>query len=144
MSRKIYRSRVDSKIAGVCGGIAEYFNIDPVIVRILAVVSILAKGAGLVAYLIAWIVIPKARLGNEEEAITIDSEKSGFWRSIWPGVILVALGGVFLLDNVFWWFNFNDYFWPIILMGVGALLIYNSTRRNENGEETVVRPEEIK
>ena len=46
-------------IAGVCGGIAEYFDIDPTIVRLIAVVLILGWGSGLLAYLIAVLIIPK-------------------------------------------------------------------------------------
>lgn len=59
MSKKLYRSRRDVMIAGVCGGIAEYFDIDPTIVRLIAVVLILGWGSGLLAYLIAVLIIPK-------------------------------------------------------------------------------------
>ena len=56
--KKLYRSRKDSKIAGVCGGIAEYFNVDPTIIRLLAVLTIFFGGGGVVAYIIAWLIIP--------------------------------------------------------------------------------------
>jgi phage shock protein C len=56
--KKLYRSRKDSKIAGVCGGIAEYFNVDPTIIRLLAVLTIFFGGGGIVAYIIAWLIIP--------------------------------------------------------------------------------------
>jgi len=59
MVKRLYRITKDKVIAGVCGGIAEYFNIDPVIVRLLWVIAILAGGVGILAYLIAWIIIPK-------------------------------------------------------------------------------------
>lgn len=58
MTKKIYRSR-EKRIGGVCGGIAEYFNIDPTIVRLIWAVFIFAYGTGLLAYLICWIVIPE-------------------------------------------------------------------------------------
>jgi phage shock protein PspC (stress-responsive transcriptional regulator) len=58
--RRLYRSRTDRKIAGVCGGLAEYLGIDPVIPRILWVVLALGAGLGIIAYLICWIVIPEA------------------------------------------------------------------------------------
>lgn len=57
--KRLYRSRNEKIIAGVCGGVAEYFNIDPVIVRIIWVVISLMWGFGILAYLIAWIIIPK-------------------------------------------------------------------------------------
>lgn len=58
MAKKIYRSVLDRKIAGVCGGIGEYFDVDPTIIRILWIVFVLCGGGGLLAYLIALIVIP--------------------------------------------------------------------------------------
>ena len=59
MRKRLYRSRRDVMIAGVCGGIAEYFDIDPTIVRLIAVVLILGWGSGLLAYLIAVLIIHK-------------------------------------------------------------------------------------
>lgn len=59
MAKRLYRSRRDVMIAGVCGGIAEYFDIDPTIVRLIAVALILGWGSGLIAYFIAVIIIPK-------------------------------------------------------------------------------------
>jgi phage shock protein C len=55
--RRLYRSRDDKKLAGVCGGLARYLGIDPVLVRIGAVV-LAAMGPGLVAYAAAWILVP--------------------------------------------------------------------------------------
>lgn len=57
--KRLYRSQKDKVIAGVCGGIAEYFNIDPVIPRLVAVLLIFAGGFGILAYIIAWIIIPQ-------------------------------------------------------------------------------------
>ncbi len=56
--KRLYRSLTDRKLAGVCGGLGEYFNMDPVIVRLLWVVFTLLGGAGIVAYLLAIILIP--------------------------------------------------------------------------------------
>jgi phage shock protein C len=56
--RRLYRSRTERKIAGVCGGLALYLGADPVIPRIAWVVFALAAGTGLLAYLICWLVIP--------------------------------------------------------------------------------------
>ncbi|MDQ7798960.1 MAG: PspC domain-containing protein [Candidatus Edwardsbacteria bacterium] len=57
MSKRIYRSTRDRMLGGVCGGLGEYFDIDPTIVRLVAVVFALS-GAGILAYIIAWIIIP--------------------------------------------------------------------------------------
>ena len=58
--KKLYLSEKDKKIGGVCGGIAEYFEIDSTLVRLLwVVVTLLSMGVGIIAYLIFWIVMPK-------------------------------------------------------------------------------------
>jgi phage shock protein C len=57
--RRLYRSRRDRKIAGVCGGMAEYWGIDPVIPRLIWVAFALAAGSGILAYVICWLIIPK-------------------------------------------------------------------------------------
>ena len=57
--KKVYRSQTDRKIAGVCGGIAEYFNIDPTLVRLLWVLFVLLGGSGVLAYIICALVIPE-------------------------------------------------------------------------------------
>jgi phage shock protein C len=58
MAKKFYRSKKDRVIAGVCGGIAEYFDIDPIIVRLIALSLVLSAGGGIIAYIIAWIAVP--------------------------------------------------------------------------------------
>lgn len=57
--KKLYRSRDDKFLAGVCGGLADYFNTDSNLIRILWIILILFKGAGLFVYLIAWLIIPE-------------------------------------------------------------------------------------
>jgi len=58
MPKKLYRSRNDRKIWGVCGGLANYFNIDPTIVRVVAVASLLAGTLGFWIYIIMALVVP--------------------------------------------------------------------------------------
>lgn len=65
MAKKLTRSQKDKKIFGVCGGIAEYFDIDPTIIRILWVIAIFLCGTGILAYLIAALIMPKGPIeGN--------------------------------------------------------------------------------
>lgn len=59
MDRILYRSTKYRKIAGVCGGLGEYFNVDPVIFRILFLLFFFVFGGGLFAYIIMWFIIPK-------------------------------------------------------------------------------------
>jgi phage shock protein C len=56
--KRLYRSRTDRKIAGICGGFGTYFGVDPVIFRIVWALLVLGYGAGLVVYLICWLAIP--------------------------------------------------------------------------------------
>ncbi|VVB79643.1 PspC domain protein [uncultured archaeon] len=59
--KRLYRSKTDRVIAGVCGGIGEYLGIDPVIVRLVWVLLTLCAGAGILAYILAWVIIPKEK-----------------------------------------------------------------------------------
>lgn len=59
MEKKFYLSSTDKKIAGVCGGIAEYFNIDSLIVRVIFVVLALGGSLGFWAYILLWLLAPK-------------------------------------------------------------------------------------
>lgn len=58
MDKKLYRSQTDKKIAGVCGGVAEYFGIDSTLVRLGWILFTFAGGSGILAYIIAWIIMP--------------------------------------------------------------------------------------
>ena len=57
--KQLYRSKKNKIIAGICGGIADYLDVDPTIIRLLWALGTLLWGAGLFAYLIAWIIIPE-------------------------------------------------------------------------------------
>jgi phage shock protein C len=62
-TRRLYRSRTNRKLAGVCGGLAQYFNTDATLIRVLFVVFTLLGGPGLVAYVVLWIVVPEEPVG---------------------------------------------------------------------------------
>jgi len=59
--KKLYLSDKNRVIAGVCGGIGEYFNIDPTIIRLLWVLSVFFMGTGILAYFIFWIIMPEKK-----------------------------------------------------------------------------------
>ncbi len=63
--KKLYKSSTDRKICGVCGGIAEYLNIDPNVVRLIAVIAAVAGGTGVLAYIVAAIIMPEAETAAE-------------------------------------------------------------------------------
>jgi phage shock protein C len=58
-TRKLYRSRTNRQVAGVCGGLAEYFSIDATLIRVLFVVLAVLGGSGIVLYLALWIIVPR-------------------------------------------------------------------------------------
>jgi phage shock protein PspC (stress-responsive transcriptional regulator) len=133
--RRLKRSLVNRHIAGVCGGIAEYFNIDPLIVRLLWIVSFFIQGIGLFAYIAAWIIIPE----NRQQAAVSPAPKSQSSQYIW-GIILILLGVFWLADKFDWyflvpwrwhymlpyWFNWGV-FVSIFIILLGFLLIFRST-----------------
>ena len=67
-NKKLYKSNTDKKIAGVCGGIAEYLNIDSTVIRIIWIISSFAIGTGLIAYIICALVMPNQPI-NEAKVI---------------------------------------------------------------------------
>ncbi len=69
MEKKLYRSRNDKKMAGVCGGIAKYFKIDSSIIRLIWALAILCAGTGLLAYIVCAFVIPE----EPEDYVTIEN-----------------------------------------------------------------------
>src|SRR3972149_5897912 len=144
MQKRIYRSRKEEMIAGVCGGLGEYFDIDPVIMRLIFVLLIFAGGAGLIGYIIAWIIIPQAPLerqgtsaapGISEKPTTSpeDSEAAKKEkRALFDGFILITVGLLFLFSRIFRWFEFWE-LWPVILIIIGFLIVLRAKReRNEN------------
>ena len=61
MAKHLYRSKTNCKVAGVCGGLGEFFDMDPIFFRAIFLVSILFGGFGLVIYLVMWILMPEKK-----------------------------------------------------------------------------------
>lgn len=133
MSKQLYRTNQNKVLAGVCGGIADYFEIDPTIVRIIWVLAIFA-GVGIVAYIVCWLIIPEknyepfgssnsfdapARKGES----SYDKEKSK--RTL--GFALIIIGSLFMLDKFFRWFDM-DIVIPLGIIAIGAFILFNTRR----------------
>lgn len=71
-NKRLYRSRQDRMIAGVCGGIGRYLNVDPTFIRIALLILALWGGGGVLAYIIAWIVIPEEPLAESTSAMSVE------------------------------------------------------------------------
>ncbi|MGM0437613.1 MAG: PspC domain-containing protein [Bacillota bacterium] len=161
MAKRLYRaSEEKSMIGGVCAGIAEYFDIDPTLVRLAFLFIVLARGAGLLAYIIAWVVIPQkpahveenktnneSNFKSKEETEKKDNSKEANYKEYRDnsenekktkksnskkrknsenkkllGVILIAIGGIFLVDiwiPHFYWGRI----WPVLIIGLGLAIL---------------------
>jgi phage shock protein C len=105
VQKRLYRSRKERFLGGVCGGFASYFNVDPVIVRLVWVVLCLVWGAGILLYIIAWIIIPlepQSNLttsagGTSAGAPHATSSQAAPTQRHSAGIIIVALIGVLLV-----------------------------------------------
>ncbi|USN45540.1 MAG: PspC domain-containing protein [Candidatus Woesearchaeota archaeon] len=133
MAKKVenlYRSQEEKLIAGVCGGIADYFGIDPIIPRLIAVLLALLDGAGIVLYLIAWIVVPKhpTQKGKNTAAENIahktrqQLKKTGHKGKLLLGVVLVVVGALLLLQNAISWLTMKIIL-PIVLILLGLYFL---------------------
>ena len=122
------RSRDDRVIGGLCGGLGRYFGIDPVILRLVFVVLLLAGGSGLLLYVIGWIAIPEERPGDELGAPERAGEHRGGGAEV-IGIGLVVLGAFFLLREVFPDVFDSDYVWPALLIVIGLVILARGVRR---------------
>jgi phage shock protein C len=133
--KKLYRNVEHSSIGGVASGLAEFFDIDVTIFRVIFIVTTIF-GGGLVLYVILWIVVPPKPISKEAQAEVINDsastpepeiisdtkslkgKRSG---AITGGLILIVIGILFLI-NIFTNLRFRD-FWPIIVITLGVIIV---------------------
>lgn len=146
---KLYRSEKDRILGGVAGGLADFFDVDATLVRIIFVLLTIFGGSGLLIYLILWIIVPAE--SSTDEGITRDflhnniNEIKDRTRNFaeefratdrrqnsrnYAGIILLGLGVLFLLQNLGIFARYNvTHLWPLILIVLGfALLARRSPR----------------
>ena len=133
--KNLYRSDTNKVIGGVAGGLGEYYDIDPTIIRIVFILLAVYGGSGIFIYLILWLLIPKKSQGHvdankaikenlaEMQSTARDLAKENNSRKI-VGIFLLVFGFVFLLDN----FGVIDLgsiwrFWPVMLIIGGYLIL---------------------
>ena len=154
MADRLYRSTREKMIGGVCGGLAEYFNVDVTLVRLIAVITLFMGGVGFLAYVVALVIIPRDKetrpdyggQGNNVQDIVnevvhnvqetakgfgMDTErgstKNYTHRNKTAGVILILLGALFLLNQWFpVWFALSK-MWPLILIIIGATMLWKKS-----------------
>jgi phage shock protein C len=144
-TKKLHRSKTNRVIFGVCGGLGEYFEIDPLVVRILFILLTFTGGSGIVIYLILAIMIPDSDgnrktvneviSGTQEKTQELAEEikKNSAWivniKNI-VGLVIVFIGLDILFEQVF---DFNPFsiinwgmVWALILVLIGLRIIFNS------------------
>jgi phage shock protein C len=134
-------------VAGICGGLGEYLDIDPTIVRVVFIALVLANGMGVLAYLAMWLIVPEegetaapataetAKAGAEQMAQKAQEVSGGVkqaidGRSMEPaliaGIVLIVLGVFFMLQNLnVWWLGWvtGKVLWPAVLIAIGLVLL---------------------
>ena len=113
--RSLQRSRSDRMLAGVCGGLARYFEIHPAIFRVGFVVLTLLGGAGILIYLAAWLVIPDEGKDDSVATAALRNRRDRPWPLI--GLGLLAVAGAILLSRATLWPH-GDAWWFFLLAGV--------------------------
>lgn len=155
MRGRLYRSSADRVLAGVCGGLAEYLSLDPVLVRVFFVVFALANGTGLFLYLLLWVVLPlqgelpstagerveRSAQEMAERAAELGGDLAAAARlrdprlMTWIGATLVLVGGVAFLRSLdFTWLSWLDFdvLWPLLLIVGGVALLLRRGRKNDD------------
>lgn len=143
MKNRLYRSETDKKIAGVCGGIAEYFEIDSTIIRLIWVISIAVYGTGLLVYIIAAIIMPTkgeidTKMNMHQDSNEVNEQKNGAsdgnfdkekTRNLFGYVLIIA--GAILISKRFLvlkWLSFKFLF-PIVLVILGILILSGNFKK---------------
>jgi len=141
---RLYRSKSNRMIGGVCGGLGTFLNIDPIFIRLLFVLLLFGSDFGLILYILLWILIPEEgkAYGFKEEsfgdrvksmgddiqvAVTQPHPQAG----LIMGIGLIVIGGLLFVDrlNLAWldWFNM-DVLWPALLIVGGIALLFRQRR----------------
>lgn len=153
LKKKLYRSRANRIIAGVCGGLGEYFEVDPILIRVIFLLLCLMHGAGIFFYVFCVIIIPREGAVREhqekvrhfteglreraKEFAGREREKGPRWarwsRKNILGVFIMLLGFILLLNKIspitfLRW----EFFWPAALILLGAWLVLRTSKKQKH------------
>ena len=141
MNRRLYRCRHDRRLAGVASGLAEFFDLDPTLVRLLWFLSIFFTGGlSIFLYIGLALIVPNEPLTDAEAtgALAVSAghrhasrgEGSGRWVTFF-GLVLILFGALALIDAMApSWVDSWRYLGPAFFVGIGALLVVGSMRRD--------------
>ncbi len=143
--RRLTRSRTDRIIAGVCGGLAQYFSVDPTLVRLIFGIFVFGMGSGILLYILLWIIMPEE--GKDESSTTVEQRVKEVGaemkasaekvaadvrsRSTPDGLrkffalVLIGIGTVALLNSFLPWRWVRwDAFWGLVVLGLGLFMFF--------------------
>lgn len=136
---RLTRSETDKMVAGVCGGIAAYLDIDSVFIRLAFVLLVIASGIGVAIYLIMWIVMPRESAATASDAevmqdnikdlkATVSSGAGKVSKPATIGLIMIMLGAYFLLGElgIVGWLS--GAIFPLLIVGGGAYLLWKRSQ----------------
>ncbi|HEX6301319.1 MAG TPA: PspC domain-containing protein [Acidimicrobiia bacterium] len=126
VDRRLYRSNTQRVIAGVCGGLGEYFALDPVWFRIGFVVLALGGGSGILIYLVMWLVIQPAPNGH----VSQPPGQGAPTGAAVVGAVLMIVGTIALANTIAPWMG--QYIWPVVFVLVGLALVMGGLNRDNH------------
>jgi phage shock protein PspC (stress-responsive transcriptional regulator) len=158
VNRRLYRCQHDRILAGVASGVAERFDLDPTLVRVLWLLSVFFGGFGLVAYIVMAIIVPLepadgllvAMAATDPSAEGVSRAASGAAPGGWhampvehrhvprdtgrlatgAGIVLILFGALALVDTLLPdWADHGRFLWPAFILGIGVLLLASAVRR---------------
>ena len=126
MTKKLYRSKHDKMLAGVCAGIAEYFDIDSTLVRLAFAIFTFAYGSGILVYIVCAIIIPERPYDYiEENLINHDDNPDDLTEKKTKkiiGLVIIGIGVIMLIDPFLQWLN-RGTIWALALILIGVYLV---------------------
>jgi phage shock protein C len=161
MQKKLQRNEQEKSVAGVCAGLAEYFDVDVTWIRIAFVLAVLAGLSGILAYIVLWIAVPAKPFNPNYGQFNADykvydhvanpggpvsepsfndipypEKQKSSTGGIVIGILFVTFGSFFLLDEfdfVPYWFEFHK-LWPLVFIIPGIMMIANANRKSREEE----------
>jgi len=124
--RRLHRSNTQRVIAGVCGGLGEYFALDPIWFRIGFVVLALGGGSGILIYLVMWLVIQPAPNGH----VSSPPGQGALSGAAVVGAIFMIVGTIALANTIAPWMG--QYIWPVVFVLFGLALVIGGLNRDNH------------
>lgn len=144
-NKKLERNPMNKVVGGVCSGLAEFFNLDVALVRLVFVIALLFASFGFWFYILLWIFIPERKLpfdmGQQTDGASQQptdnaqqfDDNNKKLTSVVTGAIVILIGLIFLINNfipISWIWKL----WPLILVAIGGVMIYKASRKGGDNE----------